>query len=226
MTLLMNVIHDDFSLLVADKKANTKGPTTIQFGKITVNLEQGGSIIGFNKIFTNYKADLILGIAGDANQHKYLDDFNNSVTANDAISWIEKFIDSQVAFNNRIQFLENYSQKKNEVILSFYDDETSKFYSFIFTFNPCCKCMKLFQSVENNLVITPIGSGQQHFKKIFDQKSLDKLIAETHGRGDIQKVINWIIPIYKKVSEMDDCVSQSFDKWLATKDNPSFEQIC
>jgi len=226
MTFLMNVIHDDFSLLVADKKANTRGQTTIQFGNLTVNLEEGGSIIGFNKIFTNSKTDLILGIAGDANQHKYLDDFNSSVTANDSIHWIEKFIDNQLAFNNRVQFLENYSQKENQGILSFYDDETSKFYSFVFTFNPCCKYMQLFQTVENTLVITTRGSGQQHFMKIFDQKSLDKLIAETHGREDIQKVISWITPIYKKVSEMDDCVSQDFDEWLATKDNPSFKQIC
>jgi hypothetical protein len=50
MTFVLNVLHNGYSLLAADRQANTEVTTTITNGNIIIHAEKGARINGFHKM--------------------------------------------------------------------------------------------------------------------------------------------------------------------------------
>jgi hypothetical protein len=78
MTLILNILHTDFSIILADKRAQTKDTVTIKAGtqSIIVNPAPGGTINlegFFSKIAFNKTSSLAVGVAGTIGNHGYLE---------------------------------------------------------------------------------------------------------------------------------------------------------
>lgn len=98
MTLILNILHKDMSVLAADKKARAEwsiSPTSFS----TVPPGKGCVVHDFNKVTMNSRRTLALGIAGHAPDHFYIQEIERSDNIDDGLRAIRKHIEStRIAF--------------------------------------------------------------------------------------------------------------------------------
>lgn len=132
MTLIVNLLHRDFSLIAADKLANATGPATITTGGLTIKMPNGGKIEGlFPKVIGTANGCAAVGSAGTIAEHTFVGTFKAATSPGDALAAVRIAAHDFFDFAERDTFLAGTGQMVNESIVSFFDEEKSAFWTFI-----------------------------------------------------------------------------------------------
>ncbi len=225
MTLIINILHNDFSLLVADRRATTNGATTIKAGNVTIKSEKGLTITGFNKIHKSAKNAVALGIAGDANEHKYLKQFEEADTVDEAVAIVDFAISQYANFSDRRRLSGIENLPTHQGILSFHDKDLRTFFSLVYGFSWIHKALQQYRAPEIGIRMHSCGSGANHLGEIIKQEDLDRIAKESTTETDFVKCFEWIKPIYLQVSERDKSVSDCLVAFVSRRSSPEFVEV-
>lgn len=100
MTLILNVLHKDMSVLAAEIMARAEWSISpMSFS--SVPLGKGYAVHDFNKVTINSSRTLALGIAGLTQDHGYTQKIERSEKIDDALQAIRKHIEGFVPIYDR-----------------------------------------------------------------------------------------------------------------------------
>ncbi|WP_122034650.1 hypothetical protein [Aliivibrio sp. EL58] len=225
MTFVVNILNKDFSLIASDKRANTTGPTTIKMGNITINAENGATIDGYKKIYTNESNSFAAGIAGVTDSHSYAKILESTADINLALRNIREHMESFLDVNNREKLLEMNSLTENQGVITFFDGKTDTYFSNFYLFSEIHNYTRLFARSEEGTRLIHIGSGSSHFESIFSTEEVNSFIESISGTTDIERVLLWLNEVFGKVSDADDSVSSEFVAYVSTREIPEFIEV-
>jgi len=225
MSFIVNVLHRDFSLLVADRLVTTNGPTIISLGDLTIHAEKGAVITGFAKLRANADGSVALGMAGNAYQHLYLREFETSRGINDAISVVDSHVDRYMRFCDRKQFAGEASIPRQVGVLSFFDAETDCYFSLLYEFSLAHKIMRMQKAPNSRLTLIARGSGCKSFTSLKIEEGVNRLSAVVGTENDYDKCLKWLIPIYDDISKEDPSVGASIIAWVSLRSHPQFQEV-
>jgi hypothetical protein len=92
VTLILNILHRDMSILAADRKAMAEWPVA---SAPDITAHNGGTSVAhdYNKITLNSNRSLALGIAGHTQDHYYLQTIERSASIDEWFWTIRKHMD-------------------------------------------------------------------------------------------------------------------------------------
>ncbi len=225
MTFIINVLNKDFSLLAADKRANTDGPTTITMGNITIKAEKGATIEGYKKLYVNRTENFAIGIAGTVQSHSYVSNIEKSESINDGLLIIRQHMEGFLDVENRQKILGMESLMENQGIATFFDSETSTYFSNLYLFSEIHNHTRLYaRSIEGTRLIH-VGSGSNKFEEAVGLEEINNFANSVTGPDRMDSYLSWLSEAFRKVSEIDDGVGKEFTAILSTRDNPKFITI-
>ncbi|WP_348684822.1 hypothetical protein [Aeromonas bestiarum] len=225
MTFILNVLHKDMSLLAADRKATAKGPTTITMPGITIHAEGGATIHGYKKLSVNKAKNLVLGIAGNTQDHAYSKIIENSASIDDALLVIRTHMEQFLSVHDRAKIISFTSSTENQGIASFFDEDIGTYFSNIFLFSPVHNYTRLYARTIDGARLLHVGSGSDRFEEAVGLEEINSFIASLNGACTPEACIPWIQDAYKKVSELDAGTGEDVVFEVSTRTNPEFRSI-
>lgn len=227
MTLIINVLHKDFSLLAADRQANASGPTTITIGNLRVELPNGGKIIGlFPKVITTANGTAALGSSGTTAEHTYLEAFKSATSAEMGLRAVRDVAHGFFDFNERELLLRGEIQMINSSITSFFDAEKDSFWSFIINYTRFAFSQSVYaRRVNASAQIFSVGSGHDALARILDGEEHDKFIASITKSWREMDLALWLERCFKAVSDEDNTVGDTYDALIAHRNDPFFRPL-
>jgi len=227
MTLIVNVLHKDFTLLAADKLANAAGPATITMGRLTINLPNGGSVTGlFPKVITAANGCAAAGSAGVIAEHTYVDAFKATTTPEDALAAIRNAAQDFFDFAERDQYLEGKGQMINESIVSFFDVAKSAFWTFIIKYTRFESHQFVYARNKNpKAYVFSTGSGNATLHEKVPEEEMQQFIDSIADEWSESQLVQWLDKIFRIVSENNKTVGATYDSMIATRDNPVFRSL-
>lgn len=223
MTFVLNILHKDYSLLVADRKGHAKGPVTVNAGSITVTMTNGGIINGVRKIHLNGAANCALGYAGQTDAHKYLDQLIGTANGQSALRCVTDYVHKNLAIDSLEEILPGAPTMENQLIVSFFDEATEAFFSsyHLFTrFNSGTHITARKQNASPTLL--HVGSGSANFEKAVGLDAINSFIADLKDGMGLADRLAWLDGAFEKVSAIDPGCGSDYDAVLATRDDPAF----
>jgi hypothetical protein len=225
MTFILNVLHKDFSLLLADNKANANGPTTIKMGNITINAAQGATIFGFQKIYLNRPNTLAVGIAGTIQDHKYITKVGEDEDINESLKKIRSHMEEYLKIDNRTEVMQKESRMENQSIATFFDSHSAAYFSNIYLFSDIHNATRLYCAHSAGARLIHVGSGSNVFEKAVGLQEIQKFTGSVTSIDNVDNYFSWIKEAFAKVSALDSRVSKDVVGWLSTRGNPIFIKI-
>ena len=220
MTFVANILHEDFSIICSDKKASSEGPTTIKANGITIHAEKGVTIHGFSKLHFSVGMAAALGISGDANQHTYIEEFENSEHVLSALKLIRSHMEDFLQKDYTSLSLSK-SFTCNETIGTYYSSETGSFYSNMFEFSPIHNSTRLYMGSDNAKLIS-VGTGGDALSSDTRLEELRESFPSNESLSNVQVYLDWITRAYREVSAIDEHTGEEVTAFLATKQAPLF----
>ena len=138
MTLILNLLHKDFSILVADRRASSSGPVTLEAGnqKIVVTATKGITIDGLNKLFLSKDSRCAIGVSGAAEEHvPYIADVQGSVGIEKLREIIHRFLVGYPTHESSAKVRFGSTITKNAGILTYFDPTIKRFYTQCYEFS-------------------------------------------------------------------------------------------
>ena len=227
MTFVLNLLHKDFSLLAADRQGNVDGPATITVGNMTVHVTGGKTTInGLKKIAISDNKTCALGIAGNSNEHRYIEQFKSSETPLHAMKQIRNAMEAFFDFDARDELLAGTPQMENQTLLTFFDNEKSAFFTNMSLFTKFANTTNLYARRANSSpILCHIGSGSSHFEAAVGLDEINAFIARVAVGADVEDLITWFKSTFEKVSALAPDCSPDFDAVLSTREKPNFESV-
>jgi hypothetical protein len=226
MTFVLNLIHKDFSLVAADKQGNSDGPTTLTTGGLKIHVKGKLTIEGMNKITLTTNKKMALGFAGNTGAHNYRDAFVGSETPKDGMLCIRRHMESYFNFDQRDLFLEGKGQMENAVLLSFFDNEKSAYFTNMSFFTQFSNHTSFTARWKNpSPVLCHIGSGSSHFESAVGADAINKFIKEVTAGADLTAQLGWFEEAFQKVSAIAPGCGIDFNAVLSTRTCPEFMHV-
>lgn len=183
MSLITNIIHEEFSIFVATKHNGTGAD----------GIEQ------FEQLFLNSDKNIILAVLGSnfeqtqefvkINNHKHALEFVNDYV-NENSKMLELYDASQP----------NKTSKPQQLLLSFYDDTMRKFCSYSATYSNIEVKKDLKGSVPNQLIYCCIGNEFQQLNTLFQlpgiQQTLQSFSLMGYGLKEIDQLVKITSEMY------------------------------
>ena len=223
MTFILNLLHKDFSLIASDRKARSEGPTTLRMQNITVNLANGATIYGIKKLYLSKNNSLALGIAGQTNDHAYLDKLQEGVDTHEIRSMVRKHMEGFLE-NDHEAMLEIHSFTNNSAIATYHEPLSKLFFSNLFSFSPIHNSTRLWSGSENARLIYT-GSGSEAFVSEMSSDEIEQFLGSVQCFDDIPSCIEWARKAYKIVSAFDEGTGEEMIAYLATSEKRNFTSI-
>jgi hypothetical protein len=183
MSLITNIIHDEFSIFVANKPDGTGTNTVDQFERVFLNEDKNImlAVLGsdFNKVneFTKIK-----------NYRQALEFINDYVNENSKVLELWDSSNSNKAF------------KQQQMLLSFYDESIRKFCSYSATYSNMEVKKDIKGSVANRLIYCCIGNEFQQMNVLFQlpgiQKTLQNFTTMGYGINEIDQLVQITSEMY------------------------------
>jgi hypothetical protein len=224
MTFVLNLLHKDFSLIAADKQGNSRGPTTLIKGGITINTTGKLTIEGMHKIVLSNNKKMAMGYAGTIADHGYLELFKKSENATEAMKIFRNHMDSYFDFNSRDLLLEAKPQMENQILLSFFDVEKSAYFTSMNLYTKFSNTISLYARRANPMLVH-IGSGSNSFEHAVGSESINSFLAEVKAGADLSFQLQWIEEAFQKVSEIAEGCGSNFDAVLSTRESQEFISV-
>lgn len=223
MTLVLNILHKDFSILAADTKAIAEWHgSAMSF--TTVPVARGQVVYGFRKLVTNRSKMLAVGIAGRTQDHEYINEIQKIEEVDECLRLIRSHIDRLVPAYNRALLSTLTSYNVNEGIASFFDRSTSTYYTNRYLFSPIELQTRIHRGAEEVKVLSA-GSGSRYFVRDVGFEEVAEFIRSAKGSCTPDVYISWIKDAYERVSKRDSDTGGEPVFLLSTRSKPAFQTI-
>lgn len=201
MTLILNVLHEDMSVLAADKMARAEWSISpMSFS--TVPPGKGYVVHDFNKVTMNSSRTLALGIAGLTQDHGYTQKIAHSEKIDDALRVIRKHIEGFVPIydRSRLRTLSQFSS--NEGIATFFDQSVGNYYAYKYLFSPIEFQARLHRGTDEVKILFA-GSGSKYLKGECGQTDIAEFISSSKNSCTLEECMSWMNYVYKRVNQSD-----------------------
>lgn len=226
MTLVVNVLHKDFSLIASDRLANATGPTTMSIGSVTITLVNGGKIDGVSKLLTTANGCAAVGSAGNTREHTFADAFRSATDHAQVLEALRSAAYNQFDFSERDQLIEGKEQMVNESVVSFFDNEKSAFWTFVISHTRFESAQSAYVRKLNPVAyIFSVGSGHSTLVDKLPAEEVDKFTSKIAEEWSEPQLALWLDGIFAAVSSVNDTVGSSYHALIATRDNPTFRPV-
>ena len=222
MTLILNLLHRDFSILVADRRASSPGPITLDAGnrRIVVTAKKGITIDGFNKLFLSKDGRCAIGVAGAAEEHdRYVPEVQESIGIDNIREVIHRFLVGYPTHESSANVRFGSTIKKNAGILTYFEPTINRFYSQWYEFSSVHFSASLCAG-EETVTHLKLGSGataeiEEKAKARFEEYCQSiKTIAEID--------MSEITALYRAVGDVDPDVGSDISVLSASRSALSF----
>jgi hypothetical protein len=226
MTFVLNVLHKDYSLLVADTLSGAAEDLTVTTGSLTITVPKGGTIEGFKKIRVSNDQRLALAFAGATNDHAYLESFSNTVNEVDAMRLLRNHMESRFDFNERDKLLAGKGFMENSALLTFFDPEHEAFISTLSIWQPLSNATDTKARKANpSPFLLHIGSGSSKFEEAVGKDEINTFITSLESGSSLEERLAWIDVAFEKVSHIAAGCGVTYEAVLATRDDPVFRFV-
>lgn len=196
MTFILNVLHEDMSILAADKRAVAELPSIWGAGFPS----RGEAVChDFKKISLNSNCSLAIATSGYSEHNFYIGEVEGSESVNEGLLIIRNHMGRFLRIDDRASLIKIASPFENECIATFYDAETETFFTNEFGFNEFSNRTRLHRAVDEVKVFAA-GSGRVNFDLT---SAIDEVrfLAGKCDESELQGIlISWMSEAFKKVS--------------------------
>lgn len=223
MTLILNVLHKDMSILAADGKAIAEWP--VSAGSVTTAPSGRGCIVqDFNKITLNSTRTLALGIAGSTQDHGYTQVIERSSCFDEGLYTIRRHMEGFVPVYDRATLSTLTSFTANEGIASFFDQSMGMYFTSKYLFSPVEIRTRLHRANDDVKVFSS-GSGSKYFEGENGLADIESLITLTKCSCTPEACISWLKDAFKRVGDFDPESGVDPMFVVSTRSNPKFHSI-
>jgi len=201
VTLILNILHKDMSVLAVDKKAKaewTMSPVAFS----TVPLGKGYMVHDFNKVTMNSRRTLALGIAGLTPDHFYAKEVERSGNIDDGLRAIRNHIEGFVPIFDRARLSTLTAFMRNEGIATFFDQSLGAYFTYKYLFSPVEFHTRLHRGA-GEVKILYAGSGIKYFEGEDGLADIAEFKSSAKSACSPADCISWMEDVYKRVSEID-----------------------
>ena len=223
MTLILNVLHKDMSILAADRKAIAEWPDS-SVPDIAAPAGIGSVVNDFNKITLNARGDLALGIAGRTQDHYYTQAIERSVSIDEGLLVIRKHMERFLRVHDRVGLSTLTSFTVNQGIASFFDNNTGMYFSNTYLFSPVRSETRLYRAADE-VKIFHVGSGSEHFEKAVGSVDINSFLASAKNACAPEACIPWMQEAFMRVSASSVTSGSEATFVVSTRANPEFRLI-
>lgn len=227
MTMVINILHKDFTLLAADRRGFVPGPFTVANSSESVTCPYDANVDYFTKIALSDGGTMAIGFAGTLSAHQhYLDYFKN----NDSPYAVEKGLK---------QFLEWFCGQRREPSSS---GNSPDFNHFFLTYLDPVKCNYVTQqssfsresykidvhdgaSGEYSPSVHIIGSGNTYLLEAIGEEQAMAFYRRVKEGAGIEEIMEWLTMAFEKTAALTTTCSPTFDAVLSTRTQPVFFPI-
>jgi len=226
MTFVLNVLHKDYSLLVADTLSGAAEDLTVTTGSVTITVPKGGTIEGFKKIRVSNDQKLALAFSGATNDHAYLESFSNTVNEVDAMRLLRNHMESRFDFNERDKLLAGKGFMENSALLTFFDPKHEAFFSTLSIWQPLSNATDTRSGkAKPSPILLHIGSGSRKFEEAVGKNEISAFISSLESDLSLEEQLKWIDMAFEKVSHVAAGCGMHYEAVLATRDDPLFRFV-
>ena len=211
MTLILNVLHKDWSLIAADQRAFTIGADAV--------------VNNYRKISVHQKGQLAIGIAGQTQEHEYAYEIDLSVGVDEVILKIRQHMDKFLRVHDRVGLATLTEVRQNQSIVSFFDEDARHFFTNEFLFSPIQSNTRLHRGRKEGAQLICIGSGAASLRKYIGIQEIDSFVASIDSPSKPESCFSWIKAAFEKVSALDHEVGHAPLFAVATRDSPRFRSV-
>lgn len=223
MTLILNILHKDMSVLAADKKAKAEWPIS-PMSFTAVPPGKGHVVHDFNKVTMNSSRTLALGIAGLTQNHCYTQEIEQSGNVDDGLRAIRKHIEGFVPIYDRASLSTLTSFMTNEGIATFFDQSLGGYFSYKYLFSPIEFQARLHRGT-GEIRILRAGSGIKYFDGEDGLADIAEFISSTKNSSTPEACLSWMKDVYKRVNESDPEIGDEPVFLVSTKTNLGFSSF-
>jgi hypothetical protein len=217
VTLILNILHKDMSVLAADKKAKaewTMSPVAFS----TVPPGKGHMVHNFNKVTMNSSKTLALGIAGLIPDHCYTQEIERSDNIDDGLRVIRKHIEGFVPIFDRGSLSTLTEFMRNEGIATFFDQSLGSYFTYKYIFSPVEFHARLHRGA-GEVKILYAGSGIKYFEGEDGLADIAKFKSSAKNACSPEDCISWMKDVYKRVGERDPEIGDEPNFLVSNKTN-------
>lgn len=223
MTLILNVLQKDISILAADKNARALWPNSAM-SFTTVPASNGPLVDDFNKITTNTSNMLAVGIAGNTQDHSYTMEIESSDSIDEGLRAIQNHIESSVPVYDCANLNNLSSFTANEGIATFFDQRTGMYFAKKYLFSPIEVQARLYRATDEVQVFRA-GSGRKYMDGQQGLAAIDSFTASVRASCTAEACISWLQHIYRLVAASDPEIGAEPALFLSTRSAPEFRSI-
>jgi len=209
MSLITNIIHNQFTLVVANKCENEQH--------------------GFEKLFINNSNNIMLMIAGVAMPDIYVEAFKQCQSSKEAIALLEHYTSEQCDISTL------YASKKQpscqQCCITYFDQDTQQFCSYIVSCTEDQKNVDIKSSNSGNIMYRCIGSENSELTSLFQlngvRKKMQQFASMGKGADDVFEIIEITQKMYDIIHLIDDDIAFNYHAkyWVMDKDSMEFQQV-
>lgn len=217
MTLILNILHRDISILAADRRAIAGGLN------LTAPEISATAVNDFNKITVNPSLHLAIGIAGNTHEHFYLPEIRFSTSINEVLSKIRRNMEHCLHVNDRA-FLKSLPPfMVNQALVTFFDKASEMYCTNTFLFSPVENHTRI-HSGGDIAKIFHAGSGSQYFEEAVGMEWIKSFLSSISSSCTAETCIPWMQDTFEKVSAKDQYSGPEAVFFVSTRENPSFSK--
>lgn len=217
MTLILNILNKEMSILAADDKAFAGGYNR--------GSTESNAIYDFNKITLHASEDLALGIAGNTQEHYYQPELFQNSSIDDVIEKIRKHMGNYLRVHNRPSLSKLESFEVNDGILTFYDKDIESYFTYTFLFSPVHNQNRLYRGKENVQIFIS-GSGSKTYEELINKSEIKDYKATSTHKVALESCIQWVSDVFVKVGAIDSTCGTNAKIFISTKTNTKFYEYC
>jgi len=225
MTFVLNVLHDEYSLLAADRQANVDGPATIKVGSVTIHAQKGATINGYRKMKVSKCGAVAIGVAGTIKEHGYVDNFENVEGVEGSVKAVLDSIQNFFLSPDRSQNFSKPEVMRNEGIATFFDMAASRYFSLLYLYSHLAANTYWFNVASGSAHLLHVGSGSGQFEKAVGLDEINRFIASIKSNPDPRACIDWIKDAFGKVSLVAKGVGKEPEFLLSTRSERAFKSF-
>lgn len=209
MSLITNIIHSEFSLVVANKCENQEH--------------------GFEKLFINNSKNIMLMIAGFQMPTVYVEAFKQCENSKEAIALLEHYTTEQ--YNISSSYSSKGAPSCQQCCITYLDQETQQFCSYIVSCTEDQRNVDIKSSISKNIMYRCIGSENSELTSLFQlngvRKKMQEFSAMGKGANDIFEIIEITQKMYDIIHLIDDDIAFNYRAkyWVMDKDSMQFQQV-
>ncbi len=223
MTLILNVLHSDISILAADRIARPEWPVSpMSIGTATIISRQVFN--GFNKISMNSSNTFAVGIAGYTHDHCYTKAIEQSESIEECLHTIREHIESFVPTYDRARLSRLKSFIANEGIATFFDQSMAMYFTSRYLFSPIEIRTRLHRAADEVQVFSA-GSGKSYFAGEEGLAGITSFTAAVKNSCTPEACISWMQDAYKRVAACEPDIGADPVFVVSTRSNPEFRSI-